>query len=520
MHPSPSDFPFDPLVEILRQQFQLDQFRGFQRQVIDRSIAGGHSLVIMPTGGGKSLCFQIPAVYFSQEPHPAIARDEKWEMPQESVGETPREPLQRASTRKPLTVVLSPLVALMKDQVDALQARGLDATTINSLVSREDRERRYQGIADGKYSLLYVTPERFRKEAFLAALKRRHIPLLAIDEAHCISEWGHDFRPDYSRVAEIRETLGNPTTIALTATATADVQKDILRQLNLPRFGPGLDACRIFHAGIERPNLRLHVEEVWGEDDKLSKVLEILKRWPNQSGIIYFTLIRSLDAMSEQLRRAGIEHVCYHGDLTRSRRTWVQDQFMSSGSPLVLATNAFGMGIDKEDIRFVVHAEVPGSMESYYQEIGRAGRDGFDSECCLLYDQNDLTTQMQFVVWSNPDAEYYQTLYDLLVRERESIQAFGLEWLRGRISNPKAGDRRLETALAMLERFEAISSATNEETMHVTGPLPASLADPKIRKAKLLRDQKSLLAIVEYSKSNDYRQYIENYFQLAESDAV
>ena len=512
MNQSPSDFPSDSVEEILRRQFHLDQFRGFQRQVIDRSIAGGHSLVIMPTGGGKSLCFQIPAVFFSREAEQVISHEDAWVA-------RPEAP-QPASAPKPLTVVLSPLVALMKDQVDALRARGLNATTINSLVSREDRERRYQGIADGRYSLLYVTPERFRKEAFLAALQKRHVPLLAIDEAHCIREWGHDFRPDYSRVAEIRETLGNPTTIALTATATADVQKDILRQLNLPRFGTGFDACQIFHAGIERPNLRLHVEEVWGDDDKLSHLFAILKRWPNQSGIIYFTLIRTLEAMSEHLRRAGIDHVCYHGDLTRARRSWVQDHFMSGDCPLVLATNAFGMGIDKEDIRFVVHAEVPGSMESYYQEIGRAGRDGLDSECRLLYDQNDLSTQMQFVVWSNPDAEYYQTLYDLLVREQESIQAFGLEWLRGRISNPKAGDRRLETALAMLERFEAISTATDEGTMRVIGPLPASLADPGTRKSKLLRDQKSLLAIVEYAKSNDYRQYIENYFRLAESDAT
>jgi ATP-dependent DNA helicase RecQ len=190
-------------LELLKFRFGYPSFRGFQASVIERTIAGGHSLVLMPTGGGKSLCFQIPALVF-------------------------RDQAPSADSRKPITLVLSPLVALMKDQVDTLIRKGIDVTMVNSLLGRQEREKRYTGIAEGRYAMLYVTPERFRKPEFVDAIAKRHVVLLAVDEAHCISEWGHDFRPDYSRLCEIRQQLGNPTTIALTATATPDVQQDIL----------------------------------------------------------------------------------------------------------------------------------------------------------------------------------------------------------------------------------------------------------------------------------------------------
>ena len=232
---------------------------------------------------------------------------------------------------------------------------------------RREREGRYAGIEKGKFKLIYVTPERFRKPEFVEVISKRKVRLLAVDEAHCISEWGHDFRPDYTRLREFRAILGDPTTIALTATATPEVQTDIISQLGLQA-----DEIEMFHEGIDRPNLELAVEDVWGDDDKVDHILKIVND-RGGSGIVYFTLIRILERFSELLKARGVRHLRYHGDLDRGRRKQIQDEFMGGEDNLVLATNAFGMGIDKENIRYVIHAEVPASMESYYQEIGRAG---------------------------------------------------------------------------------------------------------------------------------------------------
>ena len=326
---------------------------------------------------------------------------------------------------------------------------------------------------------------------------------------------GHDFRPDYTRVGQFRRELGNPTTIALTATATPDVQLDILRQLGFASFGESLDQCQLVHEGIQRPNLSLEVKEIWGLDEKVEVVQEALSRWGNSSGIVYFTLIRTLDEMSDRLHQLGVDHVCYHGDLARNDRRLVQEGFMRNRCPLVLATNAFGMGIDKEDIRFVLHAEIPGSMESYYQEIGRSGRDGLPSECLLMYDQRDLNTQVEFMRWSNPDADFYERTYDLLLHDVDSVRAFGMEWLRERLCDRQKRDRRLETVLSMLQRYGVIQDENDLSNVEIDGPLPTSLADSQQRAAKLLRDQKKLYALVEYSKAVDPRAFIHDYFSAA-----
>ena len=477
--------------QILQSHFGHHAFRGPQRQIIEHVLNGHHALVIMPTGMGKSLCYQIPAIVLGQQQNVA---------------------------QPPVTLVLSPLIALMKDQVDSLQEKGVKATFINSSLRRSEREQRYAAVADGRYDLLYVTPERFRKQEFLDVIAQRDVRLLAVDEAHCISEWGHDFRPDYTRLQELRELIGQPATIALTATATPEVQADIVHQLGLQ---PG--EVRLFHEGIDRPNLELRVVDVWDNDEKLDCMKSIFERWLTNdstgSGIVYFTLIRTLEEFSELLRKADVTHVCYHGGLERRDRKAIQENFMSGRTSLVLATNAFGMGVDKEDIRFVVHADVPGSMESYYQEIGRSGRDGKPAECVLLYDQRDLNTQMEFIRWSNPDADFYQRTYAHLVNDTEQIRAFGIDWLRERLCDRQRHDRRVETVLSMLQRYGVIDDELDLSSLQINGPLPESLQDDERLEAKLLRDQKKLYALVQYVQADkDRKGFIHEYFGLAVPD--
>jgi ATP-dependent DNA helicase RecQ len=456
-------------IEILKKYFNFPSYRGPQQAIIERTLQGKPSLVIMPTGSGKSLIYQIPALLLAD-----------------------------------LTIVISPLIALMKDQVDVLRQRGIAAAYVNSSLSREQRLKRYRDIQDGKYKLLYVTPERFRKSDFVEVLQHRKISLLAVDEAHCISEWGHDFRPDYTRLKEFRRLMHNPPTLALTATATPEVQRDIIRQLGLSSR-----EVKLFHEGIERSNLFLEVFDLWGEQEKLKHILDILERHPG-NGIIYFVLIKDLRTISEYLTRKKIHHLRYHGDLRADERRRIQDKFMQQQGQLVLATNAFGLGIDKENIRFVIHSQVPASLE-----IGRAGRDGQSAICSLLYDQQDLNIQLEFIKWNNPSASFYDRLYKLLLAEPERINGEGVEFLREQLTFKNKFDFRLETALGILDRYGVTEGTIESKNLQVSAELPEGLLDQGHLDLKLKNEQQKLYKLVQYVKEKNCRKaFIHRYFGL------
>jgi ATP-dependent DNA helicase RecQ len=423
-----------PAREALQQYFGFTDFREGQDEVVGAVLDGRDTVVVMPTGGGKSLCYQLPALM-----------------------------------REGVTLVVSPLIALMKDQVDQLVERGIPATFINSSLNYTETNIRLSRLRMGEYKLVYVAPERFRSQAFMDSIAETGVRLFAVDEAHCISHWGHDFRPDYLRMKPAIERLGRPQVIALTATATPQVRADICEQL-------GLTDAQVFVAGFDRPNLALRVMHPATEREKIG-ILKRLISHSSGSGIIYAATRKSVEQIAAKLKLAGLSVELYHGGMDDNERSRAQDAFMRGDAQAIVATNAFGMGIDKSDIRFVAHFHLPGSIEAYYQEVGRAGRDGQPAQCALLFNYADTRTQQFFIEGSHPSPELIKRVYDEIASfgtERVELTARELSE-RLRVKN----DMSIHSALVVLEKAGHIERGRVGEAMMLAlmkAPIDTALA--------------------------------------------
>jgi ATP-dependent DNA helicase RecQ len=385
----------------LHDAFGLAEFRPGQREVIDAVLAGRPTVAVMPTGAGKSLCYQLPAVM---------------------TGGT--------------GLVVSPLIALMKDQVDALAARGIPAAAITSGLTPDEQAARLDDLARGRLRLCYVAPERFKSPRFEAALAACRLDLLAIDEAHCISEWGHDFRPDYLRLGDVVARHRPPRLVALTATATPEVRRDVIAKL-------GMTDPAVFVRGFDRPNLRLAVQRAGGARDKGARLSRLVRERRGQPVLVYAATRKNAEAYADALLAAKVRVRPYHAGLADEVRAAVQDAFMGGTLDVIVATNAFGMGVDKRDVRAVIHADLPRSPEAYYQEAGRAGRDGLPADCILLFNHSDVKMQEFLIDTGTPTLELLRAVW------------------RAIRSDPRCGadERRLRRALPGDPPDMAVSSA-------------------------------------------------------------
>lgn len=398
---------------VLRDTFGLSRLRPGQAAVIERVLAGQPTLAVMPTGAGKSLCYQLPALLLPGR-----------------------------------TVVVSPLIALMKDQCESLRENGIAAVQVNSAIETEEAKAAEEAVADGSARIIMTTPERLAEPEFVEKLLAHPVSLLAVDEAHCISHWGHDFRPAFLEIAHVLPRLGHPVVLALTATATDDIATDIRQQLGIPEEG-------LVNTSAYRPNLDLRVVPVAKEADKLAQVLKLV-RGNEGSGIVYTATVKAAEAVHEALLAAGEAAGLYHGKLPAAERSAAQEAFMGGEQRVMVATNAFGLGIDKPDIRFVLHYQLPATLEAYYQEAGRAGRDGERARCTLLFLRGDKAIQQFFMAGRYPGEEDAQAIVQALKEKPAEAEAWTLPLLQAKVGRPRS---KLQVALGLLRKDKIVSVA-------------------------------------------------------------
>jgi ATP-dependent DNA helicase RecQ len=445
---------------VLRERFGMARLRPGQSSVIDRVLAGQSTLAVMPTGAGKSLCYQLPALLLQGR-----------------------------------TVVVSPLIALMKDQCEALRERGIAAVQVNSATDSDEARAAEAAVEDGSARIIMTTPERLAEPEFQELLLKHPISLLAVDEAHCISQWGHDFRPAFLEIAHVLPRLGKPVVLALTATATEDIAADICQQLKIPREG-------VVNTSAYRPNLDLRVVAVAKEADKLAQVLKIVQA-SEGSGIVYCATVKAAAAVHAALQGADESVGLYHGKLAATERHAAQDAFMAGERRVMVATNAFGLGIDKPDIRFVLHYQLPATLEAYYQEAGRAGRDGDTAKCTLLFLRGDKAIQSFFMAGRYPDAEDATALLQALQQAPPEGTDWTLPLLQARTGRVRS---KLQVALGLLRKDKLVAMARDGALRLLRAPGAARLRELAASyEQKRLLDKEALERMVFYAQTGQCR---------------